>query len=142
MSEVRTNYGEEIEDKSDEVDNISTRLNQLFQDTLCHETYCPLFLQFFGTKFIVKTIVLISKFHNKLVLNHPQSLSLCRSIAYNDFGSFLTLSPYAEQFSYPSVTNPQALISKLYMNLPALFLKSEQTVIAGRRRGADVKYHS
>ncbi len=98
------------------------KLNKLYKDTLCHDTYCPLFLKFFGMRFIVNNIILISKYHRNLVLNHPASLPLCRSIAYYDYGTFLTLSPFNKQFRHPSVTNGQTLISKLYLELPEQFV--------------------
>ncbi len=101
------------------------KLRQLVSDTLLHDTYCPLFLKFLEMRFIVTNVVLISKYHNNLLFNHPLSYSLSRSIASNDYGRFLTDSPFSKHFRKPKIKDSQSLIKELYIDFSHFFTSGD-----------------
>ncbi len=94
------------------------RLKQLVTDTLFHDTYCPIILKFFTLREALSNIPLISKYHNNLLFSHPQSVSLCRTLAINDFGTFITISPYSFLFKPKALKTPKLAIRNLYVVLP------------------------
>ncbi len=103
-------------------------LRELISDTLLHDTYCPIILKFFSLREVLSSMVLISKYHHNLVFNHPASLSLCRSLAFYDFGTFITSSPYAPYFRGKEISSPKDLIDILYHTLPQFIVdKTEPT---------------
>ncbi len=116
-----TSYEDSTEITLEKID----KLKELVSHTLFHDTYCPIILKFLEMRFIVSKVVLISKYHNNLLFNRSISYSLCRDIAFNEFGTFVTNSPYSKHFSKQATTNSRGLINELYINLSQHFTEEE-----------------
>ncbi len=100
--------------------NRVARLRSLVESTLFHDTYCPLILSYCEPKEVFSSIIFVSKFHHNLVCDHPQSISLCRTLISQDFGPFITDSPLAKHFqNNPKIKSGQDLINMLYLHLPS-----------------------
>ncbi len=129
ISEMSSSKRRRLEDDSSKRPNVNdtlpqtlekiAKLTQLVYDTLCHNTYSPIIFSFFDLRYFLSNFIFISKYHRNLLLSRKShSILLCRTLAFYDFGTFITNPSIRPFFTGQFIRDGHHFIHVLYKDLP------------------------